>query len=479
MPIRDLQKTGFVLIDILLAMSISVLYIFILTNSSSISQDLLNHANFRLEHIHDYENSTSTTSFARLYGNDFLQTDYRIDSYYDDENDKTDNNTLSFTSITPKNYGNHIDAIDKPLCAVDFMNNSEATNIATHNHTPIFIKIPLPIPNNQPLTHLEVRDHIAYISTDASQASDPDLYLIDIHNIDSPQILSSINTGPGIVAFVIVGKHIFAAAASTASQLHNIVISGSASSSVSLSLESKYKLPLPYATATPPYATAIGYSNKYLYLGTEKWDGAEFSIIDIMDPTQPAIVDTLEIGNKVNDIQVHDNNVYVSAAGIGQLRLVKTYNPNNYSNSSSEFSPSGWSRQEGKTISIFENNLIFGRTSGGYDIPTDPEIFYWASTSVASWSLPFSQGNSKTINIPGGVYGIIQDRFNTYISTRQSGMEFIEFSNDISSSTQMFSLASSTNYYHIPIQPRSMTCDGHTIYILANDSPTIYAINFL
>ena len=344
----------------------------------------------------------------------------------------------------------YVPVSDMPVCSADFMGSSSVST--TPAITPVISTISLPISTTIPLTHLEVRNNTAFISTDSAVASDSDLFVIDL---GSSSIISSINTGPGIATFSLVGKRIYAAAASAAAQLHVIDFSGTTSPSQPF-LENKYKLPLPYATATPPYATAISFdpdsngsanqsANGRIFLGTEKWDGDEFSTIDVTNPSLPAWLSGLEIGSKVNDIAGYSGIAYIANAGADQL----------IDTAGGRFSPSGWSRQEGKSVSIYHGRLILGRTSGGYNITTDPELFVLATTSA-------------TKDIPGGIYGIVQDDNHVYVITHQVGQEFQIFDPALSTST-VFSL---------PTQPQSMTCDGDTIYILSHTLPNIYAIKF-
>ena len=125
---------------------------------------------------------------------------------------------------------------------------------------------------------------------------------------------------------------------------------------------------------------------------------------------------------------------YIAAAGEGQMRMVDVSDPSQPRIVSS-FSPSGWTRQEGRTLNTFEGTLYFGRTSGGFDITTDHELFTWPDASQNP--LPMA----SSTNIPGGVYGIIPDRKQTFIFTRSGSL---------------------------PFQPQSATCDGRRMYILSH-----------
>jgi hypothetical protein len=344
------------------------------------------------------------------------------------------------------------DSAGTPLCSIDFSDKDIVVSI-----TPIM----LPINPLLPLTDLQVRNGIAYVSDDSSTASDPDLFIIDFKDKNNPKVLSSINTGPGIAAFAIAGMRIYAAAASVAAQLHIIRMD----SLSSLALESKYKLSPPYATATEPIASAIFFDKDKIYLGTEKWDGDEFSIIDVSNPLVPIKISSLETGSKINDIFVRDGFAYVAASDEKQLRIVDISQPAMPMLTDS-FSPSGWLRQEGKRVSSFEGALDFGRTSGGYNIITDHEAFEWASSSA----LLSINGTYNSVDIPGGVYGIVTDRSHIYLATRQVNKEFQIFDRSLSITTALA--------YSLPVAPQALTCDGDHLYILAATAPVIYEISF-
>jgi hypothetical protein len=348
---------------------------------------------------------------------------------------------------------------------VDFFGKNVVGSYQSVNINPISISItPIMLPINPllPLTDLQVRNGIAYVSDDSSTASDPDIFIVDVKDKNNPKVLSSINTGPGIATFAIAGMRIYAAAASVAAQLHIIRMD----SLSSLALESKYKLSPPYATATEPIASAIFFDKNKIYLGTEKWDGDEFSVIDISNPTVPIKIGGLETGSKINGIFVRDNLAYIADSDEKQLRIVDVSQPAMPMLTDS-FSPSGWSRQEGKRVSSFEGALDFGRTSGGYNITSDYEAFEWAS---ASSSLSMITSPSHSVDIPGGVYGIVTDRSHIYLATRQVNKEFQIFDRSLSTTTALA--------YSLPVAPQTLTCDGDHLYILAATAPVIYEISF-
>lgn len=311
-------------------------------------------------------------------------------------------------------------------------------------------------------TDFEIHHNIALISIDSNIASDPDMVLSDISNIRSPIIKSVLNTGPGISSFITNDREIYASAASTASQLHIMKINPD----YSLSLISKYQLLLPYATATPPFGTSILFDADHVYLGTSKWDGEEFNVIDVHNPARPLLLGSYEIGSKVESLMKKDNLIYIATANSEQLLILDISDPSNIRKISS-FSPAGFERQEGKAVAHFENRLFFGRTSGGFDISNEHELFAWNSTSSEEIS---NSSNYNSVNFSGGIYGIIPSRFALFSITRKGGSELSVFGYQ-----PLLSLKSNIS---LPILPQSIFCEDRSIYVLSHNTPSVYKLSF-
>jgi hypothetical protein len=443
------RSSGTVIVDILMALALSVLFIAIMTSTSIDSYGSFERAKERSLLLDAYGSSSSNIN-SRPYGNDRIQTDLEAAPI------SNASSTLRFTQVLMRSLPDLIKAAGTPLCSVDFSDKGKAPAG--------IVQVTMPIDPLLPLTDLEVRDSIAYISADSSTASDPDLFIVDIRDVASPAVLSSINTGPGIASMALAGKRIYAASPSSAAQLHIIRLDGLARPV----LEKKYRLPPPYdATATPPLASSIFYSGGDVYIGTEKWDGEELGIIDVSDPLWPVRVGGLEIGSKINDILVRDGLAYIASGNQGQLIIADARDPA-HPIITNTFSPSGWSRQEGKSISVFEGSIDFSRTSGGYNIASDHEAFVWPENPFAA---PITAlAGPVSVDIPGGVYGIISDRSNVYLATRQNDKEFQIFDHSFTAST--------SRAYPLPIAPQTMACDGDRLYILAHTAPVIYEISF-
>lgn len=456
-----------ILVDILLAISLAVLFTGIVTASSVGARQIFDRAHDRDELLDAFDVSTSTTSSSRPFGNDRIETDMAVIA---SSSGDLSADSLLFAQIDARDPDHIADSAGTPLCSVDFSNHDTVGSYPSlHSNVVSIVQIALPTNPLIPLTDLEVRDGIAYISAHSTTASDPDVFVIDFNDRKNPKVLSSINTGPGITAIALAGNRIYAAAASTAAQLHVIRMD----SLNSIVLEKKYKLPPPYATATEPVASSIFFDGNRVYLGTEKWDGDEFSIIDVSNPVQPVKIAGLDTGSKINNIFVRDGTAYIADSDQYQMRIVDISQPSTPQVVSS-FSPSGWSRQEGKALSYFEDALGFARTAGGYDITTDHEAFAWATTSSAAGFPPFIFSSDPSayhsVNIPSGVYGMLADRSHIYLATRQVNKEFQMFDRSLSTTTAIS--------YPLPVAPQTLTCDGDHLYILAATAPFIYEISF-
>jgi len=475
------------LLDILMALSLAAVFVSGMTAASIEAREVFERAKTRADLIQAYvvhqtefasllpyesrvesypygftsTDSTAASSTimikanARWYGNDRIETD--ITSSYG-------STSISFMAIREYPLPSIDDAAGTPLCSPDLSSNNEVGSYDYDYPAKLDISISitpiaLPIDPLLPLTDLVIRDDIAYISTDSSKSSDPDLIIADISNPNHPKIISELDTGPGLSALTIAGKYVYAAAASTAAELHVIRLDSLASPI----LAKKYRLPLPQSSTTPPTGTAIFYDKNKIYLGTNKWDGDEFSVIDVSVPENPSKIGGYEIGSKVNSIYVRDSIAYIAAPSQMQLRALSVAD-SAHPYLMNAFSPSGWQRQEGNKVSYFEGALSFGRTSGGYDIPTDHELFNWPPAS----STPDISKDQGSANVPGGIYGIVADRDHVYVATRTVDQELSIYDESLSTST--------ARYYSLPVAPQTITCDGRKIYILAHTAPVIYEI---
>ncbi len=473
------KNHGFVLFDAILALSLSVIFVALLAVISVQSRKIYENAQNRsllmgvyklhadeFADLAPYETRSksydagSSADIVKIdakavwFGNDRVETDVVVSNQ---------SQQIDFAAVRTYRLSSLDDSAGTPLCSVNFYQNSAVGSYRYFHPAPkppaaLITAITLPIDPLLPLTDLIVRNGAAYVSADSSTASDPDLLIADIGDPGRPLILSSINTGPGLSAIALAGNHIFAAAASTAAQLHVIRLN----SPSALYLAKKYRLPLPLASTSPPVGAAIFYDDKKVYLGATKWDGQELAIIDVMNPESPVKISGYETDSKINALYVRGKALYVGASDQAQFRTIDIQNPLAPVLVNS-MSPSGWQRQEGRDIDYFEDSLRLGRTSGGFNIVGDKELFSGTSTST-------SLGSGSALDVPGGVYGIISDRGHVFAATRTLDREFSIFDRSLSTSSAVF--------YPLPVEPQTMTCDGDRLYILAKTAPVIYEIRF-
>ena len=462
------------MIDIILALSLSLVFVSIITYTSFESRRIFDAAIGRRRLLDTYDlhaadfvgmlpyqkkiasytigSTTSAVTIdagARWYGNDRIETDIHIsDGKYDEE----------FVAVRTYPYLDAAESAGVPLCNPDPGNNH---SVGLYEYPLIqsleklkITPISLPVDPSIPLTDIVVRNGRAYISADSNVVNDPDLYVLD--DIDTqPKLVSALNTGPGLVAITQAGEYVYGAAPSTAGQLHIIDIKNPPNPV----LAKKYLLPLPLASTSPTKGSSIFYNKGAVYLGTEKWGGDEFNIIDVSNPILPYKKSGLEIGSKVNGIFFDKNIGYIAASDIYQLRVINV--TNQIPTVMQTFSPSGFERQEGKFVGRFEDALYLGRTSGGFNITQDHELFTWASST--------DMNTYRSVDNSGGVYGIVGGRGYTFVITRMLDHELMVF--DLSTTSLPYS-------YPLPVQPQSITCDGDKIYILAKTAPVIYSVGF-
>lgn len=298
-----------------------------------------------------------------------------------------------------------------------------------------------------PSTDIEVRNGIAYLTADSPTSSAHDFFIIDMRDPRVPSILSSITTGPGLSALDIAGPYVYTANIGTTNQLQIIDIHNRSTPIIL----SRYRLPLPRASSTAPFASAIFYDKGLIYLGTEKWEGHEFNIIDVANPASPQYLGSFETNTLVKNIYVRDGLAYVAGSDINQMRILDVQNPSSIS-LVANFSPSGWETQEGNIISFFEEQFSLGRTTGGFNNISNHELFIFSTTSMPT--VRFSR------DIPGGVYGIVHRPPYIYLATHFLNKEFQVRDENMSIIFEKT----------LGFSPSAMSCDAQDFYFATGDN---------
>lgn len=307
------------------------------------------------------------------------------------------------------------------------------------------------LPSGILATDIVAKNKFVYLSVDSSTPSDPDLFIYDTSNVilHLPPV-STFNTGPGLNAIAVAGHYLYAANTSIGSQLQIMDILDRSKPVLIGSL----KLPLPTSTTSSPVATSIAYFDQKIYLGTEKWNGPEFVIIDVSTPSLPRYLGGLEIGSKIKNIFVRENKAYIANAGDNELVVADVSDPASPSAISS-ISPLGTQIEEGNRITFHHDKLWYGRAGGGFGNSAYQELM--------SLSLGGNGGNtnlsiSTSTHVVGGVYGIAVIDPYVFFAT---GDQKLEIWDDVLS-TKISSLNIST----VPV---AMSCDGMDMYIATSD----------
>lgn len=316
-------------------------------------------------------------------------------------------------------------------------------------HTPMNL---LPLGNNS--MDMEVRNGFVYMTADSNQSSQPDFYIVDAQDQNNIHIVSSINTGPGLGGIELASHYIYALNLGTSYTMAILDMQDRSSPTI----VKKYKIPSPNASTTLPIPSSIFYRNGYVYIGTEKWSGKEFNIIDVTKPSDPVFLGSFEIDNIVEDIFIRGELAYIGTPSQKQFRILNISDPKNIYEVSS-FSASGFATQEGKVVSFFEDHFLFGRTVGGFNVVNNHEIFSFSTTSYPLNSQQLTP--ISTSDIPGGVYGILYREPYIYMITGEIGKEFQVWDKDLKNIIYTKDLG---------FFPRVLSCDNKDIYIISHNN---------
>jgi len=302
-------------------------------------------------------------------------------------------------------------------------------------------------------TSVIARNGFIYETVNSSTQSSPDFFIIDTSIPMVPKLVSSLNTGPGLADIAVAGHYVYVANESSISQLQIIDIEDRSHPVVSASL----KLPLPQASTTLPHAVSISYNNGLIFLGTVKWSGNEFNIIDVTNPPSPVYLGGFDTDTIVNDVYVALPYAYVADADADQMRVLNISDPKHI-DFVSGFSPAGSSVLEGKVFSVESTDtlLYFGRDGGGFDNPS----YFKLSTFNLSQD-PLALHPIHGIDVPGGVYGIVVSSGYVFLAVGGSSVGSIQiWKRDLS--TMLYSLA-------LPAVPVSLSCDHDRLYVGLNN----------
>lgn len=253
-------------------------------------------------------------------------------------------------------------------------------------------------------TDLDVKNKIVYLTAEASDAKKPDFYVVDATNGQSPSIVSSINTGPGLLGVDAAGSYAYVVGKNNTEELQVINIANifAPEKVASVNLEGNAD------------ALAVFYASNYLYLGREAGSSEEFVVIDVSNPTNLSVAGSYEVNANVNDVYISGDRAYLATDldGAG-LMILDITNP----------------------ASIIALGQSYAADVHSVFAPTPSKVFLGPAQEfqVVDTSFP---GAIHTLGIfdPGGAVNDIATRdYLAFIGTSNSNREFQVV--DISSST--------------------------------------------
>jgi hypothetical protein len=445
---------GFLVLEAIIALALFSICVFSTITLSWSARRMFEKANAKAGLLNS---AASIVSDPLIFGSDFVQVDYGNDakiytfstSTISSSTNQSSNlsifqSSISFNILEPDTFSGYGKDTCPPI--LNFSNIVSSSTNAT-----------LPISSSNLITDIKVKDSFAYISTNSSSSTDPDLFIFDTSDMTNPKLISSLNTGPGLAALTVAGPYIFVANKSSVNQLQIIDIHDRSHPLII----SQGKVPLDIASSTRPNASAIFYDKGFIYLGTEKGDSPELTIWNVADPTHPTLAGRYEVGNKVEKIVVNGNRAYIASSGTNQLMVFDVSDPTHPILVTTS-SPSGWQTQSGQALDLFEENLTLGRDTGGFNNKSNPEfILYDALDTLQNYL-----AQQSSFDEPGGIYGIVARQPYFLVLTHRVTSQL--------RSDDEFGTTSAA--YNIPGIPAALSCDLGNIYVASNNNPSITLI---
>lgn len=167
-------------------------------------------------------------------------------------------------------------------------------------------------PGNQG-TDLDAVNKIVYMTAEASAASKPDFFIIDATNGQNPFIVSSINTGTGLLGVDTAGNYAYVVGKDDGKEFQVIDISNRSAPTVVATLN------LPGGAD----GFTVFYYGGYAYVGRADGAPQEFVIINVSNPLSPSVVSGLSgVGDEINDIYVFNGRAYLGTEDNSRSMIV-------------------------------------------------------------------------------------------------------------------------------------------------------------
>lgn len=254
-------------------------------------------------------------------------------------------------------------------------------------------------------TDLDVLNKYVYLSASASDGKKPDIFIVDATNGQTPVILGSTSTGPGLLSIDTASSTAFAGNDKTNEQLHIIDVSNRAAPIL------KSTFQLPGVSGAGAVGQSIFYNASKIYLGTKSASGPEFHIVDVANELAPASAGSREISADVNMIVVASGIAYIATSDDNEeLKILDVSNPANITPLGS-FNAAGTA--DGTSLYLYGTTLYLGRKDSG-----DPDFYILDAGNPAQIVTLGSKDIGSDIN------GIVVRDILAFIGTSHANQEF-------------------------------------------------------
>jgi hypothetical protein len=317
----------------------------------------------------------------------------------------------------------------------------------------------LNVDDGNPITDVAALGNFVYISADGATSSLPDLYVIDVHDIQNPKVVGHLNTGPGIASIAAAGQYIFAANAGSY-QMQIIDVTDPTNPF----LISQAKLPGAVISGSSGFGQSVHFSDNKMYIGLIKNAGPEFYIIDVSNPQLPIALGSYEIGSTVNDIDVQGDQAVIVTPGQTSVFWLDISNPASISEITSD-SFIGWQTQGAKSIAILGSQIIVGRTLGGFYSPY-PELMILNKNNLLS--------ATSSLKLDASIENVAGFNNYLYLATNDSNRAFQILRNDsisnASSSPVVVMIAALVS------RGVALTCNQKAMYVVTQNDQDFFHI---
>jgi hypothetical protein len=318
---------------------------------------------------------------------------------------------------------------------------------------------PLNIESGNPITGVTALGDFVYVSADSATSSLPDLYVLDVSDINGPKIVSRLNTGPGIASVAAAGHYVFSAnAGSYQMQIVDVA------DPVHPVLVSQAKLPGVVISGSAGFGQSVHFFDNKMYIGLVKNVGFEFFVVDVSNPQLPVALGSYEIGSTVNDIDVQSARAVVVTPGQTSVFVLDVSNPAVILEIA-HTSLDGWQTQGAKSVEMLGPNVSVGRTLGGFYSPF-PEYVLLDRDTISS--------TTASLKIGASIEDILAFKDYLYITTSDVAAAFQILHN----STSDIPLSAPTIVMTAPLSSRgvALTCNNKAMYVVTQSDQDFFHI---